>query len=203
MTFIRTEDLSARLGSAKVVGVLRADVGAKEQAEAALKAGLDALEITFSVSGAADLVERLHTDYPSKLIGVGTVRTFEQLEQAASSGAQFAVSPHLEPELVAHAKALGIPYVPGTSTPTEITKALSLGCTLLKLFPIRHLGGADYLSSLLGPYPELNLMVTGGVKAEEVDAYLRAGAKVVGLGSFFADDVGETQMRVRRVLKAL
>ena len=196
-------EVFSRLEHAKIVGVLRADAEARAQAEAALDAGLEVLEVTFSTPDAAELVERLRADYPDKLVGVGTVRTSEQLERAASAGAQFAVSPHLEPALVERARALGIPYVPGTSTSTEIAKALSLGCTLLKLFPIRPLGGTDYLSSLLGPYPELELMVTGGVKAEEVGAYLQAGAKAVGLGSLFAEDAEETKARVRRVLDAL
>ncbi len=196
-------EVFSRLEQAKIVGVLRADAGAQDQAEAALKAGLEVLEVTFSTPNATDLIQRLRANYPEKLIGAGTVRTFEQLEQAASAGGQFAVSPHLEPKLIEHAATLDLPYIPGTSTPTEIARALSLGCTLLKVFPVRPLGGVDYLSSLLGPYPELELMVTGGVKAEEVGAYLRAGAKAVGLGSLFASDAEETEARVRRVLGAL
>lgn len=196
----RVEEVFTRLGHAQVVGVLRGDTGAREQAEAALKAGLVALEVTFSTPNAADLVQQLRANHPDKLIGVGTARTAEHLEQAAASGAQFAVSPHLEPMLVEHAFALGLPYVPGTSTPTEIVEALSLGCTMLKLFPIRQLGGVSYVKSLLGPYPELHLMVTGGVKPEEVSAYLQAGAKTVGLGSLFTDDAEETKSRVQRVL---
>ena len=196
-------EVFARLERAKVVGVLRADVGAQDQAEAALKAGLEVLEVTFSTPDATNLVQHLRDTYPEKLVGVGTVRMSEQLEQAANAGAQFAVSPHLERGLVEHASTLGLPYVPGTSTPTEIAKALSLGCTMLKLFPVRPLGGVDYLRSLLGPYPELELMVTGGVKSEEVGAYLQAGAKAVGLGSLFAEDAGETKARVRQVLHAL
>lgn len=81
------------------------------------------------------------------------------------------------------AQAAGVPYVPGVLTPTEVVRATRLGAAVLKVFPAGSAGGVAYLKDLLGPLPDLLVMVTGGISPEEVPAYLSAGALAVGLGS--------------------
>ena len=151
---------------------------------AAARAGLKALEVTYTTPSASDALRALRDALPPNvLLGAGTVVEREQARSALASGASFLVSPHLDEEVLADALAAGADFVPGVITPSEISRALRLGAKTLKLFPIGSSGGLPYLKDLLGPYPALSTMVTGGVTPREVPEYLAAGAVAVGLGS--------------------
>jgi 2-dehydro-3-deoxyphosphogluconate aldolase/(4S)-4-hydroxy-2-oxoglutarate aldolase len=71
--------------------------------------------------------------------------------------------------------------MPGAYTPTEILTAEEAGADLIKLFPAGGLG-PSYLRDLRGPLPQLHLVPTGGVTAENAGAFLAAGAAAVGVG---------------------
>ncbi|HEU4741113.1 MAG TPA: bifunctional 4-hydroxy-2-oxoglutarate aldolase/2-dehydro-3-deoxy-phosphogluconate aldolase [Meiothermus sp.] len=174
------------LRKARVVGVLRAPSAssAVEAALAAVRGGLRALELTFTtpgVSGALrELQERLSEDV---LLGAGTVMSAPEAEAAIEAGARFLVSPHLGEDVLELCRARGIPYIPGVLTPTEIVRARSLGAEVVKVFPAGSSGGIHYLKDLLGPFPDLEILATGGIKPSEVPAYLQVGVLAVGLGS--------------------
>lgn len=179
-------DFPARLARARVVGVLRAPNAdaAVHATLAAVRGGLRAVEVTFTTPGAATALRELcGTLPPDVLLGAGTVTTAAVAERALEAGAQFLVSPHLAVDVVAFGRACGAPVVPGALTPTEVAQALALGVDVVKLFPIGSSGGAGYLRDLLGPFPHLGALVTGGVEPRDVPAYLRVGAVAVGLGS--------------------
>jgi len=176
----------ARLRAAGVVGVLRAPNAriAVEAARAAVRGGLRALEVTFTIPGAEKVLRELQASLPGTVfLGAGTLMTPPQVRAAVKAGARFLVSPHLDEDLHAAALELNVPYVPGVITPTEVARARVLGVPLVKLFPIGSSGGAAYLKDLLGPFPDLRAIVTGGVAPAEVPAYLRAGAVAAGLGA--------------------
>lgn len=175
-----------RLRAALVVGVLRApSSGAAVMAGlAAVRGGLRAVEVTYTVPGAAAALAALRAQLPEDvLLGAGTVTTPDEAREAVRCGAAFLVSPHLAEDVLREARALGVPYLPGVLTPSEVMRARALGAEVLKLFPAAAVGGPAYLRQLLGPFPALQLMVTGGVAPDQVDAYRRAGALAVGLGS--------------------
>lgn len=177
-------DFTKQLRQARVVGVLRAN-DAETAYQAALVAcqnGLAALEITYTTPQAAAVIERLRSAGLSSLIGAGTVTNAAQAQEAIRAGAQFLVSPHLGEDVLKVAQDSGIPYVPGVLTPTEINRATELGAGMVKLFPAGSAGGPAYVKDLLGPFPHLKLMVTGGITPSEVPTYLQAGALAVGLG---------------------
>lgn len=178
--------LAKSLRQAGVVGVLRApDADRAVQAgRAAVRGGLRVLEVTFTTPNAAEVLRQLRGARPDVLLGAGTVMNAEQAAAAVRSGAQFLISPHLDEDLLNAAHRLGVPYLPGVLTPSEVTRALRLGAEIVKLFPIGSSGGTAYLRDLLGPFPELPVLVTGGVAPGEVGAYLASGALAVGLGSF-------------------
>ncbi|MCX7601855.1 MAG: bifunctional 4-hydroxy-2-oxoglutarate aldolase/2-dehydro-3-deoxy-phosphogluconate aldolase, partial [Meiothermus sp.] len=117
------------------------------------------------------------------LLGAGTVMSVQQGRSALEAGAQFLVSPHLSEELLNLAREAGIPYVPGVLSPTEIVRARSLGAEVIKVFPAGSSGGVRYLNDLRGPFPDLQILATGGIKPSEVPAYLQSGILAVGLGS--------------------
>ncbi|MDX2008109.1 MAG: bifunctional 4-hydroxy-2-oxoglutarate aldolase/2-dehydro-3-deoxy-phosphogluconate aldolase [Meiothermus sp.] len=173
------------LRHARVVGVLRASSpeAALQASLAAVRGGLKALELTFTTPGAPEVLGQLSRLGLPVLLGAGTVMNATQGEAALEAGAQFLVSPHLDEDLLALSRASGVPYIPGVLTPGEVQRALSLGAQILKIFPIGSSGAAAYLKDLLGPFPRLRALVTGGVSPAEVPLYLRTGALAVGLGS--------------------
>lgn len=175
----------AALREAKVVGVLRAPTAqaAVEAALAAARGGLRAVELTFTTPGVLEALRELRERLPAVLLGAGTVLGAREAEAAAGAGAAFLVSPHLGEDVLELCRARGVPYVPGVLTPTEVVRARALGAEVVKLFPAGSSGGIPYLKDLLGPFPDLQVMATGGIKPAEVPAYLRAGALAVGLGS--------------------
>lgn len=176
----------AQLQAARVVGVLRShsSQSALQSSHAALQAGLEALEITLTTPDACAIIAELVAAYPKCTIGAGTIMNCADAEAALAAGATFLVSPHLAPDVLEFAAQKHVLYIPGVITPNEVALALRLGCPVLKLFPITRVGGVAYLKDLLGPFPQLKTMVSGGVKSSEVSAYLAAGAMLVGLGDF-------------------
>jgi 2-dehydro-3-deoxyphosphogluconate aldolase/(4S)-4-hydroxy-2-oxoglutarate aldolase len=118
------------------------------------------------------------------LLGAGTVLSAEQAAEFVEAGARFLVSPVLDPSVLEAADRLGVPHVPAGFTPTEIFTAHRAGAPIVKLFPSGPVGPA-YLSALLGPFPKLRIMPTGGLTGETAVAFVRAGAMVVGVGGTY------------------
>lgn len=121
-----------------------------------------------------------------KSVGAGTVLTTEQVAASHAAAAVFTVAPGLDLEIVAAARRLGMPHLPGVATPTEIQVARSAGLTWLKAFPAIALGPA-WFHAVRGPFPDMNFVATGGMDADNAESFLRAGARVVAVGSALAD----------------
>jgi 2-dehydro-3-deoxyphosphogluconate aldolase / (4S)-4-hydroxy-2-oxoglutarate aldolase len=173
-----------RLLAARLIGIVRLDDVelAVASAASAIEAGLAAVEVTFTLPGAAAAIGRLRRDHPDTLVGAGTVRTNSELEAAAEAGAQFLVAPGLNPALLEAARRLRLAMMPGVMTASEIDLALRHGAEILKLFPAEPNGPA-YLASLLQPFPDARLVPTGGISPHNAAAYLKAGAAAVAMGS--------------------
>lgn len=150
--------------------------------------GVRAFEFTDRVPGALELFRQLRavasSEMPDLLLGAGTIRSVAAAAAFANAGAAFLVGPVLAEDVLAWSVSSRVPFVPGVATPTEAFRAHEAGATLVKLFPAGALG-TGYLRSMLAPLPELAVMVTGGIKAQadEVRAWLAAGAAAIGLGS--------------------
>ncbi len=173
-----------RLLAARLLGIVRLDdlELTVDVASLALDAGLEVVEVTFTLPSAGRAIERLRRDHPGALVGAGSVRRLTELEDAAAAGAQFLVAPGLNPELIAAAARRGLPMLPGVFTATEVDLGLRLGAELLKLFPAEP-SGPGYVASMLQPFPDANLVPTGGISAGNATAYLNAGAVAVAMGS--------------------
>ncbi len=173
-----------RLHEAQAVAVVRARDGdeALQIVDALAAGGLRAIELTFTTPGVAEAIAeaRRRLD-PETLLGAGTITTPEQVEAAAEAGADFLVSPHLDPPLLERMLATGRLCIPGTLTPSEIAAALRIGAGVVKLFPASAVG-VTYMQALFGPFPGLQVMPTGGVTVAGARAWLDAGAVAVGLG---------------------
>lgn len=164
----------AQLGLIPVVAIENADA-AIPLADALIEGGLPVVEITFRTSAAAEAIRKITKARPKFIVGAGTVLTPANLEAAKASGAAFAVAPGLNPQIVKQAHAIGLPFVPGVATPSEIEQGLSLGCRYLKFFPAEALGGVAMLEALSAPYKhtDLRFTPTGGVNTTNLDSYLK------------------------------
>jgi 2-dehydro-3-deoxyphosphogluconate aldolase/(4S)-4-hydroxy-2-oxoglutarate aldolase len=174
-----------RLREARVNAVLRTPDGesAVRAAEALAAGGVRAIELTFTTPGAAEALRRARGLLPADVVvGAGTIRDRAQLDAALDAGAEFLVTPHLDRGLLAAMLESGRLALPGTFTPTEVAAALTAGATAVKLFPASAVG-PSYLKGLRGPFPEVQVVPTGGIGPDDVRAWLEAGAIAVGAGS--------------------
>ena len=174
-----------RLIEEKVVAVVRlpSSRNGLDIAQALVDGGISTIEITLTTPGAASLIARIREEIPTATVGAGSVLTCDDVDHCAAAGAQFLVSPVLEPDVLRYALDRNLPFCPGTFTPTEANEAWRLGAPLVKIFPAGRLG-PKYIADLKAPLPFLRLMPTGGVTAETVVGFLKAGADAVGAGSW-------------------
>ena len=174
-----------------VVAVIRGDSldTAVKTVDACYKGGIKIIEVTFTVPGADSLIKSLTEKYKGSdmVIGAGTVLDPETARIAILAGAKFVVSPSLNIETVKTCNRYGIPVMTGVMTPTEAQTAMEYGVDVLKLFP-GDIAKPAGLKALKGPFPHANIMPTGGVSAENIEEWFKAGAFAVGAGSFLTKD---------------
>jgi len=169
-------DIYRRISELKVVPVISIDSveAALPLADALIEGGLPIAEITFRTESAAEVISLLKKERPELLLGAGTILTTEQLKKAKDAGAQFAVAPGLNPDVVKTAIEIEFPFSPGVMTPSEVEAALALGVKTLKFFPAEAAGGLKFLKSLTAPYKHLAIkfIPTGGVNTDNMTEYL-------------------------------
>jgi 2-dehydro-3-deoxyphosphogluconate aldolase/(4S)-4-hydroxy-2-oxoglutarate aldolase len=198
---------SAVLRATRVVAVLRA-AHASEYApiiEALQLGGVLSIELTLSTPGVWDELPRLQARFGDALeIGVGTVTAAAEAETALDLGAAYIVTPITDPDVIKICVRRGVPVYPGGLTPTELHTGWKLGATAVKVFPASTVG-AGYVSQLRGPFPDIQVIPSGGVDIDDVPAWIRAGALAVSLGgpllgdAFKGGDLQELTARARRV----
>lgn len=150
---------------------------------ACIEGGLTNLEITMNTDGAADQIRAaIDAAEGSMNIGAGTVTSAERLDEAIKAGASYIVTPAVIPDVINECRDRDLPVIPGAYTPTEVWSAWDSGALMVKLFPADQ-GGPTYAKALKGPFPEIELMATGGVSLDTIEDYLKAGVKGFGLGS--------------------
>jgi 2-dehydro-3-deoxyphosphogluconate aldolase/(4S)-4-hydroxy-2-oxoglutarate aldolase len=152
---------------------------AGELGRALASGGARAVEIMFRTAAAAAAIGAFAE--AGFVVGAGTVRSVEQLQEAAAAGATFVVSPGLDRTIVERCTAMGVPAMPGVATASELTEALSLGVSVVKLFPAEAIGGVGLIRALAAPFPEARFVPTGGLSAENAGDYL-ALPQVVAVG---------------------
>jgi 2-dehydro-3-deoxyphosphogluconate aldolase / (4S)-4-hydroxy-2-oxoglutarate aldolase len=150
--------------------------------------GVPIIEITMTVPGAMGIIENLRQVCGAEtIIGAGTVLDPETARGCIQAGAQFIVSPALNPDTIACCKEHGIVVIPGALTPTEVVSAWELGADLVKIFPAGSVGGASYLKALKGPLPHIKMVPTGGVTLKTAESFIEAGAEALGVGADLVD----------------
>jgi 2-dehydro-3-deoxyphosphogluconate aldolase/(4S)-4-hydroxy-2-oxoglutarate aldolase len=157
---------------------------ARLAAESVCAGGIPIVEIAMTVPGAVELIRELAADTSSGvLVGAGTVLNAEVAQRCIDAGAEFLVSPGFKRETVELALREGKLMMAGALTPTEILTAWEAGADFVKVFPCGQLGGAKYIKALKGPFPQIDLVPTGGVNLGTAAEFLEAGASALGIGS--------------------
>lgn len=143
-------------------------------ADALIAGGLPVAEITFRTAAARDTIAAMSAARPEMLVGAGTVLTVAQLDAAFEAGAQFALSPGLDAEVLSHSAKLGLPFAPGIMTPTDLQAALRAGCKMVKFFPAMPAGGPNMLKNIAAPYAHtgIGFNPTGGVTLANLGDWL-------------------------------
>ena len=207
-------DVLAGLARYRVVPVLTVDEPrhARPLLDALMAGGLPCAEVTFRTPGAAEALREMTaaagsgsgsgpgsgsgsgsgpgsesgSGSGSALIGAGSVLRPEQVDAALAAGAQFIVTPGLSAAVVRACLEQDVPVIPGVATATEITAALDLGITTVKLFPAEQLGGVAMIDVLHGPFPDVRFVPTGGIGPHQLRAYLAHPAVIAAGGSWMA-----------------
>lgn len=140
------------------------------------------IEVTLPTPGSTAAVARWRgaTD---ATIGMGTIRSTDDVRRAHDAGAEFLVTPTTSVPVLELAAELGLPVICGALTPTEIDTAVRAGAALVKVFPIDAVGGIRYLKAVAAPLNDVRFVPTGGIGAAEAEEYARFGCAGVGVGS--------------------
>ena len=174
-----------QIAASGVVAVVRAET--KEEATqialACIEGGLKAIELTFTVPNAHEVIKHLsvHISTDKLILGAGTVLDKETAKLAIESGAKYIVSPGFDLETALYCKDIDVPYMPGCLTITEMLTALKAGVEVVKLFPGSAFG-PSYVKAVKGPLPNINIMPTGGVSLSNVAEWVKNGVVAVGVG---------------------
>lgn len=177
-------DPLAQLAETGVLAVVRApdQESALRGVEALVKGGITGIEMTYSTPDAAQVIAAISERFADSVyLGAGTVLNEAQASEAADAGAAFLVSPGTDDDLVGAMLATGCTTLSGALTPSEVIWATRLGVNAVKIFPAT-LGGPGYLKALRAPFPDVPLMPTGGVNADNLADWFEAGAVAVGAG---------------------
>ena len=160
--------------------------------DACYKGGIKIIEVTFTVPRADEIISKLSEKYAGTdmVIGAGTVLDPETARIAMLAGAKFIVSPSLNVDTIKMCNRYGIPMMSGIMTPTEAQTAMEYGVDILKMFP-GDIAKPAGLKALKGPFPQANIMPTGGVSNDNVEEWFKAGAYAVGAGSFLTKDAND------------
>ena len=157
-------------------------------AEAIVAGNIGILEITMTVPNAIQVIEKVANKFGDKLLlGAGTILDTETGRAALLAGAEFIVTPALNLQVIELARRYSKPIMPGALTPTEVVTAWQAGADIVKIFPCGPVGGAKYIKALKGPFPQIEMIPTGGVNLETTPDFIKAGAAAVAVGGELID----------------
>lgn len=186
---MRKEEVLERLRSSGALGIIRVGTSGDliRIATALREGGLSCIEITMTTPGALRAIEKAREELPEVVMGAGTVLDAPTARQAILAGAQFLVTPTVALDVIEVAHRYGVPVIPGAMTPTEILAAWEAGADMVKMFPASVLG-PGFIKAVQGPLPQIPLVPTGGITAENAGEFIRAGAAVVCAGGWLVDN---------------
>lgn len=187
---VMPDAIKALLEKSGVVAVLEIEnqEDAVDTAKALVRGGVTVIELALRSKAAIPSIGLIKRHVPEMNIGIGTLLFPDQIQQVVDLGALFGVSPGLNVDVVKEAIKHKFPFAPGVATASEIEKAYSLGCDMLKLFPAKPLGGIEYLKAVGAPYKHLNLSYfpLGGVTKDSLENWAKVPNVLTVGGSWIA-----------------
>jgi len=181
---MKKDAILSKIRTEKVIALIRAENpdGLLDCAKALAEGGLTSIELTMTTPGAIRMLEKATAELPDFLFGLGTVLDAETARAGILAGARFIVTPALRPDVITLCRRYSVPVFSGALTPTEVVNAWEAGADAAKIFPAEFFGPA-YIKSLKGPLPHVEMVPTGGVTAENVGEFIKAGAFATAAGS--------------------
>lgn len=141
-------------------------------ARALVAGGIRVLEVTLRTPVALDCIRAMRAEVPDAIVGAGTITRGTDLEAAIAAGSQFGVSPGATTDLLKRISDSGLPFLPGSMTPSDVMLRREAGYTRLKLFPAAQAGGIGMLKALASVFPDVRFCPTGGIDANTAPAFL-------------------------------
>ncbi|XP_050385723.1 uncharacterized protein LOC126802186 [Argentina anserina] len=189
------------INSSGVIACLRANSAelAFEAACAALEGGISVLEIVMSTPGVFEVLQQLVHNYPTRVLGVGTVLNIVDAERAVTAGAKFLMSPAIVKDIMDDFRCWDVLYIPGVMTPTEILSAYNAGAKIVKIYPISALGGTQYISAINKPFPHISMVASQGITIGSAGEYIAKGACSVVLSDAIFDKDAMGQKNFNRI----
>ncbi len=182
---MKKHDVFKRIMDVGIIPVVRAASPdeAVEISHAICAGGIPIVEITMTVPGAVEVIAELSRTVNSVVIGAGTVLDAYHARKCMDAGAHFIVSPGFDAATVKCVTDQNVLMIPGALTPTEVIHVWHLGLQFVKIFPCGNVGGPGYIKALKSALPQIQMIPTGGVSLSNAEAYFRAGASAIGVGS--------------------
>ncbi len=162
----------SKIGVVPVIKLNHPERDAAPLARALCAGGVPVAEVTFRAAGAAKAIAIMKAECPDMIVGAGTVLTPEQVDEALAAGAQFIVTPGMDPDLVRYCQIKDVTVFPGCTTPTDYHSAFKLGLEVLKFFPAEQSGGLAKIKAMSAPFPMFKVMPTGGVSLKNLKDYV-------------------------------
>lgn len=183
---IKKYEVLSNVQKSGIVAVVRGSSAddAHKTSVACIKGGVKAIEVAFTAPHADKTIEKLSEEYAdddSVIIGAGTVLEPESARLALMAGAEFVVSPSFNQEVAKMCNLYGVSYIAGCFSPREAQLAMEYGVEVVKIFPA-GLTGVMTISEFKGPFPQMEIMPSGGVSLDNLADWFKAGAFVVGVG---------------------
>ena len=178
-------EVRARVLAIGIIPVVQASSSqeAKFAAEALAEGGISIVEVTSTVPGGIGILRDTVETLPHVLVGAGNVLGVENAQRCLDAGAEFLVTPGLDLKTVEYAVRENKFIITGALTPTEVIAAWQAGSDFVKVFPCAQVGGPHYIRALLGPFPDIPLVPTGGVNLRTAAEFITAGAAALGVGN--------------------
>lgn len=183
------QEMLKKISELKIVPVVKLDrvSDAANLANALIAGGLPVAEVTFRTEAAEESI-RIMSQIPGMLVGAGTITNLDQAQRAIDAGAKFFVTPGFSRKITEFALSKNMPIFPGVCTPSEIMSVIEYGLPVAKFFPAEQYGGVATIKALLGPFPNMKFMPTGGVSAKNIMDYLAVKQIIACGGSWMVKD---------------
>ena len=156
--------------------------------EALLSSGIGIVEVALRSDIALQAIKKLSLEFPELTVGAGTILSEKNALDAVENGARFVVSPGINLDLEKNLTKIGVPFLPGTSSVTEMMKLLEKGFTHLKFFPAVSSGGIEFLKAIHPVLPDLKFCPTGGIDKNNIMDWLALPNVICVGGSLIAPD---------------